>query len=114
MGSDQPNMTYHEIVVYPNGLRTEKVAKVYESHQHVDILPNGSTTLDQLQRLRALLAEAEKALTNTLSLAENVDIDRGHSGPCGPDMGCDGQCMAAHYAGQILDEARAFLAKLRK
>lgn len=56
---------------------------------------------NEINDLRAKLAEARAGLRDALDLAGQYGPEPSHKGPCGPEAGCDGGCQdAAHFGEQ--------------
>lgn len=64
----------------------------------------------------ALKADAEKlaaALTRVLIIAQKYEPPEVHRGACGPNAGCDLNCIENYYDSKHLEEANAALAEWR-
>jgi len=60
---------------------------------------------------RARIATLEAALRRAVEWVDRLMPGPSHEGACGPDMGCDGQCMDAAAAASDIQELRAWLAE---
>ena len=91
----------------------EDLAKRFkeESEMRVRYKRQSDSWRDTAFELKEQLDEALNSLRELFPIAMFSFPKRGHSGPCGPEAGCDAICQDVATLSEILQRARSVIAK---